>query len=121
MPFLRLPAVFYVRTCCFIILLIWLAVKAVSTKKLRHSARSFEKGLRFSPFCGILIVRHNFIEVHNGVQFCDFVLLFSVMDKIVSQQCEVHFRGVLHVVGHTFLYSKISQKTFEKNIGIINY
>lgn len=81
----------------------------------------FEKRLRFLPFCDILFVRHNFIEVHNGVQFCDFVLLFSVMDKIVSQQCEVHFRGVLHVVeAHFFYTQKNFSKIFEKNIGIIN-
>ena len=75
----------------------------------------FERRLRFLPFCDILFVRHNFIEVHNGVQFCDFVLLFSVMDKIVSQQCEVHFRGVLHVVRHTFfILKKIFQKFLKK-------
>ena len=67
-------------------------------------------------------MRHNFIEVYNGVQFCDFVLPFSITGEIVSQQCEVYFWGVFHVVeAHFFYTQKIFQKTFEKNIAIINY
>ena len=82
----------------------------------------FEKRLLLDGFCAILQSLHNSIILNTGVQFCDFVLPFSITGEIVSQQCEVYFRGVFHVVeAHFFYTQKIFQKTFEKNIAIINF
>ena len=66
----------------------------------------FEKRLLLDGFCAILQSLHNSIILNTGVQFCDFVLPFSITGEIVSQQCEVHFRGVLHVVEAHFLYNE---------------
>ena len=43
-----------------------IAIDAATTEKLRHSARTFERRLRFLPFCDILFVPNNSIKKPHG-------------------------------------------------------
>ena len=82
------------------------------TEGIRHSAgESLKSDCNFPRFVVLYTCDTISYISCNGVQSCDFVLLFSITGEIVSQQCEVHFRGVLHVVEAHFFYT---QKDFFK-------
>ena len=58
-----------------------ITIIALSTEKLRHSARTFEKQLRFSPFCGILFMPNNSIKSLTGIALALLYPLFSRVAK----------------------------------------